>query len=492
MLIKHRRGEFRFLLKTMAALLIVVAYLLVSLLSVFYFPEKYLFEGLVIILMAFLVVGALFLYHVEYGNPLGVLSPLYMFLLPYSIYFIFFPLDMIFRDKYLVDGQERYLPTLMVYLLAGLVAYLVGFFGVLRSHRRTLRHSNRLFSLGPHVNVGINLNTRRAAILVGVLMLLASCIWLFLIVRGGGIGYILNNFNEAYLSVFSKNMYLVSILNSLYFVILSLHFGIVLKRKKGYLFFTINCLVLLFPLLIQGSRGSIISVFLFVVVAVNMYVRRLKFLHVSLLFLSAIFFMTIWLYVRDVETGAGVIVSDIVYAAFFAVNDEITIVLNYLINMPSILDFKFGYSFVQLVLMPIPRIIWPNKPEVFQVESTRLFLPHYSVLDINWPPSIVGELYANFHVVGIVFGLLIFGFLCGRLQVYALRVNSYYRLLIYSILLFAVLREVRGDFATVTSLLIMQLVVFISIGRLVLKKVPSLSLFGNYCDQIKVESGRSK
>jgi oligosaccharide repeat unit polymerase len=120
--------------------------------------------------------------------------------------------------------------------------------------------------------------------------------------------------------------------------------------------------------------------------------------------------------------------------------------------------------------MPIPRFLWANKPEGIHVETTKIFLPKFAALDTNWPPSIVGELYANFHVIGIVLGMLLFGLLCGKLQVYTMRVNSYYRVLLYSIILFAIFREVRGDFATITSLLLMQLIIFSTLGKFAFKK----------------------
>jgi oligosaccharide repeat unit polymerase len=469
-----RKISLKAISRVLTVLAAILAYVVCASIFIKYLPDNYLFEGTVIILMVFLILSAFALYHYKFSNPLTIFSPLYMVVLPYTIYFVIFPMDMIFRNKELVPGQEQYMPRTMVYLFLGLTAYLGGFFCVLYRNRKRISHSEVVFSQNSSLQNAMNFNTKKAALISFLSFVIGVAIWLYLVIKAGGIVYILENLNRVYLEFFSTNMYLISIINSFYFVNISLHFGIVIKRKKGYSLLILNCLLVLSLLLVQGSRGSIIAVFFFMLIAIHLYIKRLKILHVAVIFCCIVLFMIGWLYQRDVLDPSIVSPSDLVYNALISVNDEMTLMLNFVMNMPDMLGYKYGSSFLQLFLMPVPRAIWPEKPAVFQVETTHIFLPQYSALQFNWPPSIVGELYANFHIIGIVLGMLVFGYLSGRLQIYALRSNSYYRILLYSIMLFVVFREVRGDFVTVTSLLLMQLAVFVTLGQLVFRKRPYL------------------
>jgi oligosaccharide repeat unit polymerase len=426
-------------------------------------PDSYLYEGVIIWLMVLVTSLAVYFYHTHYRNPLDFFTPLYMMLIPYTIYFIIFPLDMIMRDKVLVPNQEQFLPTAMTYVFIGLIAFFAGFFLVLQRNLNCLRSAEEKYSINKQM-FDLDFDTSRAASAAGFALLLAGCLWLFMVVQAGGMAFILSNLNQVYLLYFSKNMYFVSITNALFFVNLGLHCGLVLKRNSGLPLFCLNALLVLVMMLVQGSRGSIISVFFFLLVVIHLYRRRISLAKVLLLFAGLLTFMTSLLYFRDVLDPEQITFADLLYDALLSVNDEMSLLMGFISDMPHEYPFQLGASFLQLFLVPIPRAFWMAKPEVFQVVTTRIFMPFYSELDINWPPSIIGELYANFHLGGILVGMLLFGVLCGLLQVYVLRKRSFYRVLLYSIALFAVFREVRGDFATVTSLFLMQLLIFVAVG----------------------------
>lgn len=451
--------------RVLAALGLVLLCLLATIVLVAMLPEGHAMEGAIIGMMITAMLLASVHYHSAYPNPLGLFTPLYLVLLPYSVYFIAFPLDMLFREKELVPGQENYLVLTMAYLLAGLLAFLLGFFVVLRRKRWTVRSSSDNFQPGKDAGRRIELVPHRAAIVSLVALFLAVACWIFLVSKGGGIAFILQNLNLAYLDVFSKNMYLVTIINALFFVNISIHAGLMLKRGKGTFLFVCNCLVVLSLMLVQGSRGSILSVFFFIFIVINLYKKKINMIHALAIFTGLLSFMTAWFFTRDWR-DASVPIGKLAYTALMVVNDEMTYMINFIMRMPADYGFKYGATFLQLFLMPIPRFLWEDKPSVMQIDVTKIFYPQYAANDIAWPPSLAGELYVNFQVAGIVLGMFLFGWLCGRLQVYALRSTSYYRVLIYSMALFTVFREVRGDFATITSIFLMQLIIFMALGRL--------------------------
>jgi len=71
-------------------------------------------------------------------------------------------------------------------------------------------------------------------------------------------------------------------------------------------------------------------------------------------------------------------------------------------------DYLNGQSYYRLLFVPIPRFVWPNKPE----NTQRLFAQAHDP-DLRWknvtiPAGIVGDLYINFGPFGVL-GMLVWG-----------------------------------------------------------------------------------
>jgi hypothetical protein len=80
---------------------------------------------------------------------------------------------------------------------------------------------------------------------------------------------------------------------------------------------------------------------------------------------------------------------------------------------PEIVPYWGGHTYSSILYKPIPRILWPGKP---QEETGQAFGHRYGYLAIgdyessyNLPQTV--ELYANFGVAGVIIGSLLFGFL---------------------------------------------------------------------------------
>lgn len=65
-----------------------------------------------------------------------------------------------------------------------------------------------------------------------------------------------------------------------------------------------------------------------------------------------------------------------------------------------------GESYASVLAMPIPRAVWPGKPDAGGVLTARLV---FNRNDTAIPPGNVGEAFLNFHIPGIVVIPLIFG-----------------------------------------------------------------------------------
>ena len=76
----------------------------------------------------------------------------------------------------------------------------------------------------------------------------------------------------------------------------------------------------------------------------------------------------------------------------------------------------YGSSFLMIVLIALPRLIFPWKPLTAAGEFTLLLWPEkYDYNGTTLPPGLIGELYMNFSWAGIIIGIFIIGFIYGLL-----------------------------------------------------------------------------
>jgi oligosaccharide repeat unit polymerase len=122
-------------------------------------------------------------------------------------------------------------------------------------------------------------------------------------------------------------------------------------------------------------------------------------------------------------------------------------------KVPKKMRFQFGESLFLWVLAPIPRTMWPKKPEMTygRVIGEKI----YEKRDENSPgggvpPGYIAELYLNFGYLGIVAGMFLFG-VCARLFYDAfkrIRNKSIYGMIIYLLVFMpTALKLIGGDFS---------------------------------------------
>jgi len=391
-----------------------------------------------------------------------------MFLLPYLTYFVIFPADMLLGGHTLIENQDLHLQRVMLLLLLGLLAFVTGFFAALRRSRRW-PSASWLPSYAAGATIPADISTRRAFLVTVFSGAVTLALCLLLIFRAGGFQHILANYSVVYSEFFTKQNYLIAVTIGFAIVNLSSHLGLVARRRRGGWLFLLNLAAVLLLMFFQGSRSSLIVLLLVVLVLYHIYIRRIK--PIRMFYIAAIiisFFVGAFLFRDFSEVPSSIL--EVIYKAFIVVNDEMTQVLTLVDGMPEHLEFQYGRTFLHLFLMPIPRFLWPEKPAAISIVIKDIFFPQYWKLGLSWPPSIIGELYANFQGIGIPVGMFLFGYLAGRLQRFTLKRMDFYGTTIYGATLFLVFREVRGDFATVTSIYLMQIAIFAVVGRLAFQR----------------------
>jgi len=90
-----------------------------------------------------------------------------------------------------------------------------------------------------------------------------------------------------------------------------------------------------------------------------------------------------------------------------------TTVIQLINYVPDFHDYLYGQSYYRLFFTFIPRFIWDDKPINTQQTVASWLMPEVEGQSI--PPGIIGDLYINFGVVGVLF-MILFGIFIGLLD----------------------------------------------------------------------------
>jgi hypothetical protein len=74
-------------------------------------------------------------------------------------------------------------------------------------------------------------------------------------------------------------------------------------------------------------------------------------------------------------------------------------------RVPDDVPLLYGESYLAIIAMPVPRVLWPDKPSGIEGHVGNVFFG----VDAGVPPGAVGEAYWNFHVAGVVLVFFLFG-----------------------------------------------------------------------------------
>jgi oligosaccharide repeat unit polymerase len=78
-------------------------------------------------------------------------------------------------------------------------------------------------------------------------------------------------------------------------------------------------------------------------------------------------------------------------------------------SMPRKLDYLYGESLVTFLIFPIPRVIWPEKPNVSLGPLVRSEIYNLPTKNNGFPPGLVAEGYMNFGLIGILLVPALYG-----------------------------------------------------------------------------------
>jgi hypothetical protein len=134
----------------------------------------------------------------------------------------------------------------------------------------------------------------------------------------------------------------------------------------------------------------------------------------------------------------------------------------------SVSDYRLGSTFEDLLWFYIPRQWWPDKPVSFGYSFAPEFFPGAN-LDAAYAPSMVGELYLNFWIIGVIFGFYMFGLLLRACYDAFAQRRTNLATAVYVIVLFRLTNMIEGTITTHVEFLIAEivpLVTFVAVSRI--------------------------
>jgi oligosaccharide repeat unit polymerase len=83
--------------------------------------------------------------------------------------------------------------------------------------------------------------------------------------------------------------------------------------------------------------------------------------------------------------------------------------------VPSVIPYQMGSSYLEALTRPIPRALWPDKPQAADTRLMEVLWPSFAAANVGFAFSGFGEPYLNFGFAGVLgFGIL-FGLACRTL-----------------------------------------------------------------------------
>lgn len=454
--------------KKIRKIIIILVYLLIGvviLLNYQYNTDILLRENYLINIISYFVMTGLFLI-IFFKNKMNIFEPITFFSLIYIPMFSIVPIIDIISGEILWFGINTFKYGVKATLIAivGYVAFCIGYTISLR--KKKIMNKKIILNL-KRFNIK---KAEKNTLIIWMICLILSLI--YLMSSGLSISYIftlgiqgekdISNVSGTplgFISMFSYSL-----------VSLCLLYNFIGTRK-------INKIIVTFcTIMIQMIRGFRFIVMILLISHFFMYYikkRKTPSLRTIVLLTSGALFLIgfIGFYRNSIRLGNGLVVGD------FKIRDITDAVLgNFRIYktyyaivgvVPSQVEYLYGSQMILYTLtMFIPRFIWANKPYPNGLEAIKVGISDYAATAGQAYPC-TGEFYYEFGVIGVIFFMIIFGYLARKLkEIINYKNMDVFNLVIYSVLVSSILQlTIRGYMPSN-----FYLIVFLILPIIIIKK----------------------
>lgn len=335
------------------------------------------------------------------SSGIDVFEPLYFFAGTIALVFYIAPMAWITRGQVAYQGMTvmHMLPLATLYVNLGFIAFYMGYAG---------KTNVKLGNNGCKKIKGLRL------VNVAWLFLIVSMLCALLYDRSQGIGI------SDILSYFSaiKGKGDVELTSSFYNFLNLFHNSMVssylvilfLQKKKGIFTYGIGVFVALM-LLVSGSRYRLLIFLVAPLIVYYLNKRKRPSTRSIVIAVIGMFLVTSVVGLTRTAFKTGGVVENISLNTMieaFSYNIDVFFPFYRIIDyMPQNLGYRFGMSYLEIILQFIPSAIWPNKPAT---TMSIVMNAAFGRLASGGPSyTIFGEHYVEFGIVGIVLVLFFIG-----------------------------------------------------------------------------------
>lgn len=386
-------------------------------------------------------------------------SPLAIFTSFYLVLFGFRALDLLIFKHEIIIEDEKYYIYVLVYSILGLHFFHFGYFSNL----------GHLF-LNQKKKISKEWSKRNFKLILISYSLISFLSLLTIIKLSGGISYYFKNIRDALVNITTGTTILLVFVLLIKIPLLIWYCDSLYKKKFSfsfYIYFGIAAILLAS----LGERGPLAFLIMSLLVCYHYVRKRVKFLSILILIVFLISFLVVYGQYRDfTQQGFQIkkagfklkIGIEATYHYFMNNFDQLNHFKDIIKYVPDRLSYQYGKTYLNFLVKPIPSFIWEGKPQGAGRVVTQNLYPKAHALQVTIAPSILGELYLNFHLMGILSGMFLFGIICRALYLF-LKKNEKNKnvILFYVFCLPSIIGELRGDFNVITSMLIINLLFLI-------------------------------
>ena len=171
-----------------------------------------------------------------------------------------------------------------------------------------------------------------------------------------------------------------------------------------------------------ASRFMFVSLLGGLAICVHHLKRRMKLVEIVGLGFLLVLFVTAYGLYRGVGYRWQTIEQAQEELAKLKIRESVSERLDALARLTTVLQHEPRYDpqtvILSVLLRPVPRSFAPDKPYASGAEITRVFWPELATGGVTIEPTLFGELYYDFGIFGIIFGLIAYGILIRVLQTY--------------------------------------------------------------------------
>jgi len=299
-------------------------------------------------------------------------------------------------EEYFPWPEERieYLNMALIYATAGTLLMFVGYFGLPLPKRASAQPNSEIWS-GRRVYGFVAIFIVTGILAIGYIVYSA----------GGPLRYLA--MLPARGQMFEGKGYLMFLSQwpSAGLLLLYTHFAG--RQRVPRSFWAVFALVVLVSAS-QGGRAAILKPIL-AMMAVAHYIRKpIRGRQLLVAFCIVVLFVLAGNYLRQMgEEYQTAGFWDRVYSrGDFDTMDSFMVTLK---NVPSVVPYQLGMTYLAVAVGPIPRAVFQGKPYgAAGVYTSRLY-PSFWDSHCTFSPGILGELYMNFGGAGILLGMLVYG-----------------------------------------------------------------------------------